>query len=171
MGRWSYSDRWTVEDCKSITTKFLNDHKYFDGGVRSGGLSWSRSGQKTGSIGFCVSIMDTGDYLRLYYSQTSNETGEKKDVDYKVNLAWTPCHFGGRRWWFICPLVVNGKGCGRRVGVLYLGNGKYFGCRHCYNLTYKSSKESHQFDRLYGTLAIEMGLTADEIKRIMRGGF
>ena len=24
---------------------------------------------------------------------------------------------------------------------LYLGGGKYFGCRHCYNLTYESCQE------------------------------
>jgi len=37
MGRWSYSSRWTVEECKSISTKFLNEHHYFDGGIRWGG--------------------------------------------------------------------------------------------------------------------------------------
>ena len=53
------------------------------------------------------------------------------------------CNFGGYRWWFICPLVVNGNVCGRRVGALYLGGEEYFGCRHCYNLTYECQKESY----------------------------
>lgn len=141
MGRWSYSDRWTVEECKSITTKFLNDHGYFDGGIRWGGMSWSRGGETTGSIGFVVSTVEGDEYIRFQYTQTDRHTGEKTDLDYKARLTWTPCYFGGRRWWFICPLVVNGRACNRRVGVLYLGGGKYFGCRHCYNLTYRSQKE------------------------------
>jgi hypothetical protein len=57
MGRWSYSSRWTVEECKSISTKFLNEHNYFDGGIRRGGMNWSRGGEKTGSISFVVSTV------------------------------------------------------------------------------------------------------------------
>ncbi len=53
------------------------------------------------------------------------------------------------RWWFACPLVVNGRACGRRVRMLYLPpNGRYFGCRGCHDLTYRSCQESHQYDRL-----------------------
>ena len=37
---------------------------------------------------------------------------------------------------------MNGACCGRRVGTLYLPPGsKYFGCRHCYNLSYDSRNE------------------------------
>ncbi|MCA9947859.1 MAG: hypothetical protein KC449_30465, partial [Anaerolineales bacterium] len=53
------------------------------------------------------------------------------------------CNFGGHRYWFICPLTANGRYCGRRVGKLYLAPGsRYFACRHCQNLTYRSSQES-----------------------------
>ena len=32
--------------------------------------------------------------------------------------------------------------CGRRVGTLFLSSGgKYFGCRHCYDLSYESRNE------------------------------
>ncbi|HLD70031.1 MAG TPA: hypothetical protein VJA17_04620 [Candidatus Omnitrophota bacterium] len=141
MGRWSYSSRWTVEECKSITIKFLNKHHYFNGSVRWGGMNWSRNGEQTGSIGFVVSTVEGDEYIRFQYTQTDRHTQEKTELDYNVRLVWTPCHFGGRRWWFICPLVVNGYACNRRVGVLYLASGKYFGCRHCHNLTYQSSKE------------------------------
>ncbi len=171
MGRWSYSNRWTVEDCKTITTKFLNEHKYFNGGVRWGSMSWSRNGEKTGSISFSVSTIQGEEYIHFKYTQTNRDTKEKTELDYKVQLTWTPCYFGGRRWWFICPLIVNGRECNRKVGVLYLGNGKYFGCRHCYNLTYTSSKESHSFDRLYRDLGMGFGITAKQVKNILRGGF
>lgn len=154
MGRWSYSDRWTVEECKSIPIKFLNDHNYFNGSILSGGMSWSCRGEKTGSIGFTVSTAEGDEYIRFQYTQTNRDTRDKTELDYKVRLTWTPCYFGGKRFWFICPLIINGHVCGRRVGVLYLGNGKYFGCRYCYNLTYESSKESHKFDNLFRSLGI-----------------
>ena len=140
MGRWSYSDRRTTEECKSISTKWLKKYDYFIG-YKHGGMTWSRAGQQTGSISFCVSTFERDEYIRFQYTQTDRHFGEKAELDYKVRLEWTSCHFGGRRWWFICPLVVNGQVCNRRVGALYLASGKYFGCRHCHNLTYQSSKE------------------------------
>jgi hypothetical protein len=41
---------------------------------------------------------------------------------------------------------MNGRHCGRRVGKLFLG-GKYFLCRHCYNVAYTSQSEAH-YDRM-----------------------
>jgi hypothetical protein len=64
------------------------------------------------------------------------------NVDYRVWLAATRPRFGGRRWWFLCPLSRDGRQCGRRVGKLSLPpGGRYFGCRHCYDLTYTSAQE------------------------------
>ncbi|MFZ5801651.1 MAG: hypothetical protein ACOY3K_00870 [Candidatus Omnitrophota bacterium] len=167
MGRWSYSSRWTTDECKSVPVKFLKDHHYFDGGIRWGGMSWSRGGEKTGSIGFVVSTLEGDEYIRFQYTQTDRHTEEKTELDYKARLVWTSCYFGGRRWWFICPLVVNGRFCNRRVGVLYLGNGKYFGCRHCYNLTYESSKESHKFDSMFWKMGVDPKTGRNLFKRGM----
>jgi len=144
--------------------QFLNKHHYFDGGVRWGGCNWSRNGEQTGSIGFTVSTLEGDEYVRFQYTQTDRNTNEKTELDYKARIESTPCHFGGRRWWFICPLVVNGRACNARVGVLYLGNGKYFGCRHCYNLTYESSKESHKFDRMF----LKMGVSPKMAKELFK---
>jgi len=162
MGRWSYSNRWTVEESRTITTKFLNQHKYFDGGVRWGSLTWSRNGQETGNISFQVSTVEGDEHIKFMYTQTDKQTGIKTDFDYKARIVSTACNYGGKRWWFICPLVISGVACNRRVGVLYLAGGKYFGCRHCYNLTYQSCKESHSFDRLFR----KMGITAKQAKGI-----
>lgn len=57
-------------------------------------------------------------------------------MDYTVPLAWTPCHFGGSRPWFVCP----GRDCGRRVTKLYLRAG-YFLCRHSHDLNHASRGE------------------------------
>jgi hypothetical protein len=60
-------------------------------------------------------------------------------VDYKVRLVTTKPNYGGRRWWFICPLVRRDGGPPRRVAKLYLpSGGKYFGSREAYGLTYTS---------------------------------
>jgi hypothetical protein len=74
-------------------------------------------------------------YVRLTYIHVINTTGEEKNFDYNVILTKTPCHFGGFRHWFQCPL------CNKRVGVLYKVS-YIFGCRHCFGLTYSSRKFS-----------------------------
>jgi len=103
----------------------------------SGTITWSRNGEKTGSISVQSCFGESEQYIKFNYSQTDYNTAEKADFDYKIPFTPTPCYFGGQRWWFRCPWYVNGKYCGRRVGILYLG-GKYFACRHCYNLCYSS---------------------------------
>jgi hypothetical protein len=53
-----------------------------------------------------------------------------------IRIVTTRCHFGGVRRWFVCP-----GGCGRKVGILYLGpGGSSFVCRSCADLTYESSQ-------------------------------
>ncbi len=81
-------------------------------------------------------------FIQLRYTYNSDE-----QLDYRVYLTTTPVHFGGHRWWFVCP---NNK-CYKRVGKLYCA-GKYFLCRHCYNLTYQSCRDSHQLDRLIASI-------------------
>jgi hypothetical protein len=62
---------------------------------------------------------------------------EPETVAYWIWLVAEPRRFGGTRWLFICPLATNGVPCGRRVGALYLPPGcKWFGCRHCWRLSY-----------------------------------
>jgi len=83
--------------------------------------------------------------VKLHYSW--GPEGRKEDVSYMVLLSWTPCNFGGSRAWFVCPAVVNAVPCGRRVAKLYL-QGRYFLCRHCYNLAYSSQQEAHRYAAL-----------------------
>ena len=161
MGRDSYSNRWTVEDCKTITTKFLNKNNYFTGGVKRGEITWSLNGKNTGSISIIVSMVKGDEYIRFQYMQTDRKkTAETTKLDYMARLSSTPCYFGGRRWWFICPLDA----CHRRVGSLHLGRGKYFGCRHCLNLTYTSSQESHKHGRLFR----DLGITEKQAKMLFQ---
>jgi hypothetical protein len=122
---------------------FLRRNGYFD---RPGPQSivWkNRFGEQTASMTVMVHTSGGENYLRLCYTMTDRDTGKETHFDYKVQLEATPCHFGGARWWFICPLSRNGVHCGRRVSVLYRApRADYYGCRHCYNLSYESRNES-----------------------------
>src|SRR5215204_4800846 len=93
---------------------------------------WSRSGREVASIRALV----YRDYLILSYRHRSGPGSEWEEVMEPVALEWTPCNLGGERPWFVCPGVT----CGKRVAVLY-GKGKYFLCRHCYDLRYESQRE------------------------------
>ena len=163
MGRDSYSFRLTVEECKSISTVSLNQYNLFNKGFHNTTLSWTGWRTERGSIGLIVSMFKGDEHCRLYYTQKDKFSGQKTDLDYMVKLVSTPCYFGGYRWWFLCPLVVNGKACDRRVEILYLGGEKYFGCRHCYNLTYECQKESGKYDRFFEKL----GHDPKEVRRVL----
>jgi len=135
----------------------------------SGGIKWSNSlGEEVASIGISTNISTAQGEIRLQYTRTYS-SGEKEEFDYRVILVPSSCHFGGRRWWFICPLTVNGVYCNRRVGRLYLPpNGKYFGCRHCYNLTYESCRESHKFDSMFKRMGLDLGINPQMVKKALR---
>ncbi len=96
----------------------------------AGLLSWSNGGEQTGFIDYRMEA----DRMILNYRHRSNGR-EWEPVEQSITLDRTPCNYGGHRVWFLCPR------CLKRVAVLY-GAGKYFFCRHCYNLAYGSQQES-----------------------------
>ncbi len=155
MGRYSWSSRFTVGNCRAINIVKLKEWGFFKGvsGLQiasnygSGRIKWTNPfGEEIGSIGIKTNINMSRGELYLHYNWVNNSTGENQELNYPVILVPSFCHFGGRRWWFICPLQVNGAYCGKRIGRLYLPpNAKYFGCRHCYNLTYESCRRSHNY--------------------------
>ena len=67
-------------------------------------------------------------YFHIGYSS------ERHPIRIVIKFDWTPCYFGGRRLWFLCPK------CGRRVAILY--GGKNFYCRICRNIAYPSENEA-----------------------------
>jgi hypothetical protein len=139
---WRSSKKTTVEACLSLDANRWTREGILRAGVHLAG-SWRwvyHSGQEC-SIGYEVLARDMEwPLLRLDYARTAE--GRQEPVDYHVRLETTRPTFGGLRWWFICPLVVGGIPCGRRVGKLYLPpGGRYFGCRRCHSLTYTSCQE------------------------------
>ncbi len=79
--------------------------------------------------------------------RASGPSGEDSEhICLPIDLQPMHLHYGGLRYWFICPLLVNGVACRRRVAKLYF-RGWYFGCRHCHGLTYRSCQGPHQDER------------------------
>jgi len=136
-GNWyRFDKKTTTDECPSVDVRYL----YRKGLLKPGGrfsLRWSRAGRETGSIQGTVQGSGRPERVMLYYRHRSRTTDEWEGVHEPVSLEWTACNFGGERPWFVCP----GAGCGRRVALLY-GLGKYFLCRHCYDLVYESQRDN-----------------------------
>jgi hypothetical protein len=54
------------------------------------------------------------------------------------------------------------------VGKLYLPpHARYFGCRHCHELTYTSCQKTRKYDILCRFMALDMGQDFATVKRAM----
>jgi hypothetical protein len=125
--------RVKVEGCRSLDVNRL--HR--EGCLRSewsGICQWTRDGERVAWIGLGAEF----DRLRLTYRVQIG--GQWEDVVETVRIVRVGCRFGGARPYFICPGVVSGIACGRRIAKLY-GPGRYFLCRHCYCLVHASQSE------------------------------
>lgn len=137
MSRYYWSKKTESDDLKKIEIWWLKKYHYLDG-WKSGSIEWTSSwADSKSTISIVATTSEEVPHLQIIYTQTDTENGSKKDFNYKIPLTTTPCYFGGKRYWFICPWYSNGQYCGKRVGVLYKG-GNYFACRNCYDLTYNS---------------------------------
>jgi hypothetical protein len=156
-GNWYSRDKKTVvERCLRLDANRWTREGILGPGVhRAGVWGWTYRSGAMFSVKFVVQTTDASrPVVWLSYWWTWNGTGEPQTADYLVHLTTTRPRFGGLRWWFLCPLAVNGRQCNRRVGKLYLPPAaRYFGCRHCHDLTYTSCQESHQYERLFRFLA------------------
>lgn len=118
MGAWSQP---TTDDVLKLDVRQLRKQGLFDMGGGTFELHWAVGGERVISVHLCLGRNQL-DFERDGSSQA-------------VELVWTPCHYGGNRYWFLCPA------CRQRVGVLYLGQSGFL-CRHCYGLAYASQFET-----------------------------
>ena len=133
-GWYRWDSKSTTESQYGIDIRWLKQQGYLRTGI-AGSLTWSRGGEQMGFIRYCME-----ENRMILDCRYRPHGGEWEGVEQAISFDRTPCNYGGYRTWFLCPH------CSRRVAVLY-GAGKYFFCRHCYNLTYGSQQESLQ-DRL-----------------------
>lgn len=135
MGGWG-SGGWnrTGRPTKEQTTPLDITKVSRAGGLQAGrSLLWTwtfPSGQKS-SINQDGLGEGVGVRLRFGYVRSP---GQVSQVQQDIAVERTPCHFGGTRPWWICPV------CGRRSGVLYGWRGHY-ACRKCQCIRYASQYE------------------------------
>ncbi len=122
-GRWNWHTKaTTIEEALGLPTIHLRVglNRVADGQAAfvRGTLQWSRGGCVTSSIAYLIAARVGLPLVCLIYT-TMRPCGEKVDGNYQVLAVATVPHFGGRRWWWICPLVRSGRPCYRRAAKLY----------------------------------------------------
>ncbi len=132
MGRYYYNSKATVEESCDLTVFQLKKYGMLKAGHTATVITWvMKNTGKESSVGVEVNLTDEP-YVKLTYSISDRE-GNSTPYDSEISLVTTPCNLGGVRYWFACPV------CWRCVGGLYLAPGqRYFMCRGCNNLTYRS---------------------------------
>ena len=133
-GRPEGLGRDRVEGCRSLDVNRLHREGCLRPGW-CGGWQWTRDGEQVAWI----TLRAKADRLHLAY-RVRIGGGEWEDVAETVRIVRVSCPLGGSRPYFVCPGVVNGIACGRRVAKLY-EPGRYFLCRHCYRLAQASQSE------------------------------
>ncbi len=137
--RWRFDGHDTVDTCQQLDVRCMERKGWLAPG-RSTTITWKRSGEPAGYISVRAEI---GFVLLNYRVRSGGSAWE--ELAYPVPLVATPCHLGGERRWFLCPML----GCGRRVAILY--GGRIFACRRCHRLAYPSQREG-RIDRTYRKL-------------------
>jgi hypothetical protein len=117
------------------------------GSVLSGSLSWSYGrGEPAGSISYKANMVDCYN-SRLTLNYTCGSGDDKENVEQVIRVVFTEPHYGGKRWWMVCPFR------GIRVGKLYLpSGGDRFASRKAWRLGYHSQRAAHrerQFEKLF----------------------
>jgi len=81
-----------------------------------------------------LAVTTRQDRLSLQYTAVNEQN--RQCSSQSVAIDWTPCHFGGRRPWFVCP----NESCDKRVAILY-GPHRFL-CRNCHGIAYQSQRET-----------------------------
>jgi hypothetical protein len=126
-------------DCKVVSISDLKRWGYLKPNqFNSGIITWSRNGNKTGSISISVYTYLESPFIELNY-QCNNE-----QIKYQVELETLPSNLGkGVVWFFICPRT------GSRCRKLHLVN-TYFYHRSAFKgCLYEKQTYSHKTRNLY----------------------
>ena len=147
--------RGTVEAGLTLDLALAMKRLRFRPGLYSRGtIAWSNShtGDVTAAVGYEAEMSDPEDaWVRLTYSADGG--GGIVPRTCRIELTTTAPHFGGVRWWFVCPVS------GRRVRCLHLGpQGDVFASRHALNLGYQSQRETWAARRLRAAHAVSAKL-------------
>jgi hypothetical protein len=129
------NSRLTTRDAFSLDVRRLQRRELLAPGQQFD-LSWTVNGNTVATIAIRTEVD------RLIFSHRGRRFDSAREpMAYSVDLDRTPCMYGGRRAWFLCP----GKGCRRRVAKLYFVGAGVCACRHCYQLVYECQAEAEDY--------------------------
>lgn len=148
-GRQSYKQK--AEDCKSLDVNRLHREGCLNPG-RRGNWVWSRGSEEVGRIDYRA---EDGQFVLDYKVRVAGSDWEP--IKQSIPITYIDCNYGNQRPYFLCPGVVNGRHCGKRVGKLFAG-GRFFLCRHCYQIAYSSQSESREDRMLRRANKVRMAL-------------
>ena len=129
---WYRPKKQTTDNLLKISIKNLRTSELLqDNAIKVGSIYWDGTNPETAksSINFKLNTTTSNKYLEIGY-MCNDDT-----MKYPTPLEMTRPNYGGVRWWFRCPR------CGKRCSALYIKS-KYFWCRKCNNLTYRSQQYS-----------------------------
>jgi hypothetical protein len=133
---WRGERKTTVEEGLVLNIKGLVAMgALVPGAYRRGSLTWQCDGSE---FEYELELRQDGTgslFLRC--------VGPGQQFCHWVSLCSTVPHYGGRRWWFICPIKKT------RVAKLYLPPGATtFASRQAYSLTYRSCQRPFRYERV-----------------------
>lgn len=123
-----------VERCLSIDIRQLQKENVLNLKGKLLMCDWTKSGEKVASIG----MIPKESHLLLTYLMN------KERITTPIYYEESETGYGERKW-FTCPY------CSKKCALLYL-KGKYFACRKCHGLNYKSSQLSGDIDYYHDQL-------------------
>ena len=131
------------DEVKTVSISFLTKHGYLKPNQwQSGTVTWSRNGNKTGSISIQVNIQSEQPYIELDYK--CNEA----PIKYRVQLVSAPSNLGkGVVWYFVFPRT------GKRCRKLYLADTYFYhreAFKGCMYEKQTQSKKSRYLDKMIG---------------------
>jgi hypothetical protein len=153
---WQGAKKGIVERCLILSVSDVIQIGALAPCCKRGALRWRYRGQSNSYAGleYSSNIRPDGTgSLWLWYTATGEHIHDC------ISLMSTVPHFGGRRWWFRCPVRKI------RVAKLYLPPGATrFASQQAYDLTYKSCQESGQSDRRCRRLARLLNRDESELR-------
>ena len=132
-----YNEALQISISKLKEWEYLNPEQ-----IKSGTLTWSRNGNKTGSISIRVNTHREQPYIELDYKYRDEPR------NYKVRLVSMPSNLGkGLIWYFLCP--QTNKRCRKlySIGGYFLHREAFNGCMY---ETQTQSKKYRQLDKTLG---------------------
>lgn len=129
----------TVEKCLCLDMKFVDREAYLKAWFATEQVSWFSDFYQQELYRVELEIIHDGKKQKGLSISHFDLKADKIVYDQTVKFKSMKLASGGERWYFLCP----GKGCGKRVNILYLPPGERdFACRDCHDLTYKSCQEN-----------------------------